>query len=250
MLRLSVATLRDRWQLFTGAVVAVALGVGLVQSALQVLAATDRPDLPPGLPAAERARIREGYVGAATLLGMSVVLAVFLTVFVVSTTFGFVVVQRRRELALLRLVGAGRGQLRWMLLAEGTLLGLVGTAAGLPLGVLGTWAQSELLIKLGMLPGWFVAPWNQGAVWAAGTVGLSTAVVGVLAAAWRASRVEPLQALVDLSPAVRVMTGWRWFWGLSALAGTVLLVLVGQGSADLVGGLVIALVVMVRAPSR
>lgn len=245
MLRLSVATLRDRWRLFAGAVVAVALGVGLVQSGLQVLAATDRPDLPPGLSAAERARIRDGYAGAATLLGMSVLLAVFLTVFVVSTTFGFVVVQRRRELALLRLIGAKRAQVRRMLLGEAVLLGLLGTVAGLPLGLLGTWAQSELLIRLGMLPAWFTAPWVSGAAWAAGAVGLSTAVVGVVAAAWRAARLRPLEALADLAPAVRVMTGWRWFWGLSALGVTALMVLAGQASADLLGGLMISLAVMV-----
>src|SRR6476660_7320668 len=104
MLRGSVGAMRTRWHLFAGAVVAVALGVGLVQSGLQMLAATDRPALPAGLSAYDRARVREGYVGAATLLGMSVMLAVFLTVFIVSTTFGFTVVQRRRELGLLRLV--------------------------------------------------------------------------------------------------------------------------------------------------
>ena len=61
MLRLSVGALRTRWQLFAGAVVAVALGVGLVLSGLQMLAATDRPVLPAGLSAFERAKVREGY---------------------------------------------------------------------------------------------------------------------------------------------------------------------------------------------
>ena len=105
---MSLGAVRDRWHLFAGAVVAVALGVGLVQSALQVMAATDRPQVPARLPAIDRARIREGYAGAATLLGMSGMLSVFLTVFIVSTTFGFAVVQRRREIGLLRLIGASK----------------------------------------------------------------------------------------------------------------------------------------------
>jgi putative ABC transport system permease protein len=243
MLRLSVGAVRGRWQLFAGAVVAVALGVGLVQSGLQVLAATDRPVLPAGLSAYERARVREGYVGAATLLGMSVMLAVFLTVFIVSTTFGFTVVQRRRELGLLRLVGAQRGYVCLMLVCEAGLLGLLGTAIGVPIGLLVTWAQSALLIKLGMLPSWFDAPWVQGAMWAAMIVGMSTALVGVLTAAWRASRVSALEALTD-SPRP-TMTAWRWFWGLSATACTVLLVIAAQAARDLVAGLMIGLVVMV-----
>ncbi|MGW1340466.1 FtsX-like permease family protein [Kribbella sp. NPDC002412] len=245
MLRLSVGAVRDRWQLFAGAVVAVALGVGLVQSGLQVLAATDRPVLPGGLSAYERARVREGYVGAATLMGMSVMLAVFLTVFIVSTTFGFTVVQRRRELGLLRLIGAQRGYVCLMLLCEAVLLGLLGTAIGVPIGLLGTWAQSKLLITLGMLPDWFHAPWDQGAMWSAMIVGMSTALVGVLTAAWRASRVSALEAITDSPKATRVMTAWRWFWGLSAAACTVLLVIAAQAARDLVAGLMVGLVVMI-----
>ncbi|WUJ73258.1 ABC transporter permease [Kribbella soli] len=245
MLRLSVGALRTRWQLFAGAVVAVALGVGLVQSGLQMVAATDRPVLPAGLSAYQRAQVWEGYVGAATLLGMSVMLAVFLSVFIVSTTFGFMTVQRRREFGLLRLVGAQRGYLCLMVITEAGLLGLVGSVVGLPLGVLATWAQSWLLVQLGMLPSWFEAPWDQGAVWAAMTVGVSTALVGVLAAAWRASRINALEAVVEGSAARRVMTGWRWFWGLSAAFGTVVLVIAAQAARDLVAGLMIGLVVMI-----
>ncbi|MEV4266021.1 ABC transporter permease [Kribbella sp. NPDC049584] len=245
MLRLSVGALRTRWQLFAGAVVAVALGVGLVQSGLQMLAATDRPVLPAGLSAYQRAQVREGYVGAATLLGMSVMLAVFLSVFIVSTTFGFMTVQRRREFGLLRLVGAQRGYLCLMVVTEAGLLGLVGSVVGLPLGVVATWAQSWLLVELGMLPSWFAAPWDQGAVWAAMIVGVSTALAGVLAAAWRASRIGALEAVVEGSAARRVMTGWRWCWGLSAAFGTVVLVIAAQAARDLVAGLMIGLVVMI-----
>ncbi|MFI5711291.1 FtsX-like permease family protein [Kribbella sp. NPDC051620] len=245
MLRISWGAVRDRWQLFAGAVVAVALGAGLVQSALQVMAATDRPVLPAGLTGVERAHIRDGYSGAATLLGMAVMLAAFLTVFIVSTTFGFTVVQRRRELALLRLVGAQRGSLRMMLLGEAVLLGLVGTAVGVPVGLLGTFVQSKLLVSLGMLPQWFTAPWDPGALYAAAIVGVSTAVVGVFAAAWRASRISALEALSDLPEGRPVMTGWRWFWGLSAAASTAALVAIAQAAGDLVAGLTIALLVMV-----
>lgn len=245
MLRLSVGALRTRWQLFAGAVVAVALGVGLVQSDLQLLAATNHPVLPAGLSAYERAQVREGYVGAGTLLGMCVMLAVFLSVFIVSTTFGFTTGQRRRELGLLRLVGAQRGYLCLMMVLEAGLLGVIGSVLGVPLGALATWAQSWLLVQLGMLPPWFHAPWDQSAMWAAMIVGVGTALAGVLAAAWRASRVNALEAIVEGQAARRVMTGWRWFWGLSAAFCTVVLVIAAQAARDLVAGLMIGLVVMI-----
>jgi putative ABC transport system permease protein len=176
---------------------------------------------------------------------MSVMLAMFLSVFIVSTTFGFMTVQRRREFGLLRLVGAQRGFLCFMVVTEAGLLGVVGSVVGLPLGVLATWAQSWLLIRLGMLPSWFEAPWDQGAVWAAMLIGVSTALAGVLAAAWRASRVNALEAIVEGRAAQRVMTGWRWFWGLSAAFCTVVLVIAAQAARDLVAGLMIGLVVMI-----
>ncbi|WP_344231581.1 ABC transporter permease [Kribbella hippodromi] len=245
MLRLSVGALRTRWQLFAGAVVAVALGVGLVQSGLQMLAATDKPVLPAGLTAYQRAQVREGYVGASTLLGMSVMLAAFLSVFIVSTTFGFMTVQRRREFGLLRLVGAQRGYLCLMVVMEAGLLGVLGSVVGLPLGVVATWAQTWLLTQLGMLPSWFHAPWDQGAVWVAMIVGVSTALAGVLAAAWRASRISALEAIVEGQAAQRVMTAWRWFWGLSAAGGTLLMVIAAQAARDLVAGLMIGLMVMI-----
>ncbi|MFF0265434.1 ABC transporter permease [Kribbella sp. NPDC004536] len=245
MLRLSVGALRTRWQLFAGAVVAVALGVGLVQSGLQLLAATDRPVVPSGLSAYQRAQVREGYVGAATLLGMSVMLAAFLSVFIVSTTFGFITVQRRREFGLLRLVGAQRWYLCLMVVTEAGLLGVIGSVLGVLVGLLATVAQSRLLVQLKMLPPWFDAPWDQGAMWAAMIIGVGTALAGALTAAWRASRVNALEAIVEGRAARRAMTPWRWFWGLSAAAGTLLLVIVAQAARDLVAGLMIGLVVMI-----
>ncbi len=41
------------------------------------------------------------------------------------------------------------------------------------------------------------------------------------------------------------MTAWRWFWGLSAAAGTVSLVIAAQAARDLVAGLMIGLIVMI-----
>src|SRR5260370_5537819 len=54
----------------------------------------------------------------------------FVAVFVVASTFGFAVTQRRRELALLRLAGATPAQVRRMLLAEALITGLAAGAAG------------------------------------------------------------------------------------------------------------------------
>ncbi|MFG2002046.1 FtsX-like permease family protein [Spirillospora sp. NPDC048911] len=244
MLRMSLSTFRERWPLFAGAILTVTLGVALVQSSVLVLMATGEPKVPPGVSGEEAEQIREGYVGAATLLGMAVPLAMFLAVFIVGSTFAFTVAQRRRELALLRVVGGSRPQLVRLLLSEALLLGLTGSVLGIVVGVPATSVQSWLLVRIGLLPGGFSAPWSFAIVPVSLGVGIGVAVCGVLTASWNAARLRPLDAVRHGPGAGRVMTAGRWLFGLSALALTILLVAAGQ-SADLLGALLIAMAVSV-----
>src|ERR1700704_4264914 len=57
-------------------------------------------------------------------------LAVFIAMFVVASTMGLSIQQREREIALLRAVAATPGQIRRMIAWEGTIVALVGSAAG------------------------------------------------------------------------------------------------------------------------
>lgn len=63
--------------------------------------------------------------------GISVVVAVL----VVSNTFSVIVAGRRRELALLRCIGASRSQLYGSVLVEGVIVGVVGSILGVLAGV-------------------------------------------------------------------------------------------------------------------
>ncbi|PXY27625.1 FtsX-like permease family protein [Prauserella muralis] len=212
MLRLSWSTFRERWQLFIGATLTVCLGVALVQSSLLILVSA----------------AVGGYVEAIALLGITLGISAFLAVFIVSSTFAFTVAQRRRDLALLRLTGAARGQVRRLLLSEATLLGLLGTALGVPLGLLVMRAQSWLLRDLGFVPAEFAPRWQGWILAVSAGIGLGVAVSGVLAASRRAAKVRPLEALRDTGEAARVMTGLRWFFGILFLAGSVSLVIVSS----------------------
>ncbi|WP_141579189.1 FtsX-like permease family protein [Actinomadura sp. WMMA1423] len=244
MLRISASTVRDRWPLFAGALLTVSLGVALVQSSVLVLVATGEPKIPAGASGRTAEQIREGYVGAATLLGMATPLAMFLAVFIVGSTFAFAVEQRRKDLALLRMLGGSRPQLVRLLLGEAFLLGLAGSVVGILLGVPGTWVQARLLVGIGLLPRGFSPGWSPGVLLLSPSVGIGVAVFGVLSASYRAARVRPLDALRDAPRAARVMTVGRWLAGLSSLSLTVALVMAGHG-ADLLGALLIAMAVSV-----
>ena len=62
-------------------------------------------------------------------------IAIFVAIFGVAATLVTLTLERRRELAMLRLVGAGRGQIRRMVVIEAAMLGMLSQGIGLPVGV-------------------------------------------------------------------------------------------------------------------
>ncbi|MBI1376116.1 MAG: FtsX-like permease family protein [Frankiales bacterium] len=73
-------------------------------------------------------------------------IALFVAVFLIFNTFSMLVAQRTRELALLRAVGASRGQVRRSVLAEAVVLGLLAAALGV-VGGIGVSQGLRLLLK-------------------------------------------------------------------------------------------------------
>ena len=223
MLQLSWSGFRDRWRLFLGAVVTVCLGAALVQSSLVLLVTAAGLEAPAGSSPVARMRFEQGTGSAVALLGVTLGFAAFLAVFIISSTFAFTVAQRRRDLALLRLVGGSRHHVRRLLLGEAALLGGSGALVGVPVGVAVMGLQAGLLRRLGVVPEGFTGRWQWWAGAAALGVGLLLAVAGVWLAARRAARVQPLEALRDTGAAARVMTPLRWAAGLLLVGAAVLL---------------------------
>jgi putative ABC transport system permease protein len=173
--------------------------------------------------AADQAGDVEGFLGfiRAFLLGFAGV-ALFVGVFLILNTFSILVAQRTRELALLRALGAGRGQVLRSVLVEAVVVGLLaatlGMAAGLGVAVLlraVMEAQSGLRFPdAGLtLPG--------SAVVASYLVGVMVTVVAALLPALRASRVAPMSALRDAATPDRPLTALTVAGAVPALLGVV-----------------------------
>jgi putative ABC transport system permease protein len=144
-------------------------------------------------------------------------------VFVLAGTISFAVEGRRREIALLRAVGATPGQVRRMLLLETASIGLVA----------GGWAATVLfgpfvhaLISVGLAPdGFAVTPlWIPYAI--ATAVGAVVALLATVLAAHRALAVRPGEALVEFSLPQRRLGIVRALLGVVVLGGGVTLVIV------------------------
>lgn len=162
--------------------------------------------------------------------------------FVAASTVGLSVRHRRRDLALMRAVGATPGQVRGLVLAEAGLLSLAACAVGVPAGLLAARALRAELVDRGFLPEGFRLvdlPLSVPAVLAAVTlVALGSAGVAAL----RTSRVRPTEALgeaaADTAPPGRV----RLVAGVLALAAAVSLTgVTGAADGDLALGAAVSM---------
>ncbi len=130
-------------------------------------------------------------------------LMIVLAVFLVLNTFLMNVSERRRQLAILRAIGATRGQLVGILLGEGLLLGAAGTVVGCLVGWGGAHLLADVMAQIVAAPPpeilGTVHPFLSGAA-----VGLGTALVAAYFPARSAGQISPLEGM---RPAISHDTG-------------------------------------------
>lgn len=181
------------------------------------------------------------FAGIALLVGAMIII----------NTFTIVVAQRRRQLGLLRAVGASTAQVRRQLVTEATIIGAVGSAAGVALGLVITVAAAAVT---GSLADGLIAPIGQLA--AAFGAGVLLTWAAALVPAQRATRVTPLEALRPVTDAgtrrrstrLRTVVG-----GVIVAIGVAVIIaalrLTGQNVLVAIGGaMVLAVGILVSAP--
>ncbi len=113
---------------------------------------------------------------------------------VVSLTFQVLVVQRTRELALLRCIGASQRQVRRLVIAEALIVSLISALLGAGLGVLLAWSLFPLM-SLPVTLADLALPAVAGLA-----VGVILGLLCSISPARRAARVAPLAALRPVEP--------------------------------------------------
>jgi len=126
--------------------------------------------------------VYRGLTGLAALLGLVGI----------AGTLALSIVERRRELGLVRAVGMQRRQVRSMVRAESVIVGLVGAALGLALGLAFGWAAAEVFTHSSQ-PTIFTVP--TVALLAIGALVAVAGLVAAAAPARMASRVNVLTAI-------------------------------------------------------
>ncbi|MBO0812135.1 MAG: FtsX-like permease family protein [Microlunatus sp.] len=116
-------------------------------------------------------------------------IALLVGTILIVNTFLILLAQRRRQIGLLRAVGATGGQVRRSMLVEAVITGVIGSALGVALGI-GVSAAGAAVS--GSLKAGLVIP---STVTLAGAVGVLVTLLAALGPAGRATRVSPLEAL-------------------------------------------------------
>ncbi len=119
--------------------------------------------------------------------------------FLIYNTFGIIVAQRTRELALLRALGANRRQVVGSVLLEAALVGLFAAFVGLAAGVGLAAALRALFSAFGVTLPSAPSVVLPRTVVASLLVGTLVTVVSALLPAWRAARVPPVAAMREVA---------------------------------------------------
>lgn len=161
-----------------------------------------------------------GYI----FLGFGLI-AVFVSIFLIINTFTIIVAQRQRELAVLRAMGAGRGQVVRSVLAEALIVGAIASIIGLGLGLLLGWVLSlavgEFMFSGGLTVQFVVPP---TVVWSL-VVGIGVTVLSALLPAVKASGVPPVAAMREAVNPPKPLRTITIVGAVVALVGAVLIAL-------------------------
>ncbi|QKW33328.1 ABC transporter permease [Actinomadura sp. NAK00032] len=191
-------------------------------------------------------RMRSFVIEVASAFGATMVL---LVVIVVAGTLALSVEQRRRELALLRAVGATPRQVLRMIGGEAVLVGGIGALLGAVPGVLLAVLLHTAFTAAGALPSGFSLVVTPLPVLAALLICVTAARIGGRLAARRAAKVSAVEALGDTAVEPKRLGRVRLALGLAlvpaGLAAAVVLPVVLPGESAIDGAASSALVLVI-----
>ncbi|MFT3890889.1 MAG: ABC transporter permease [Anaerolineales bacterium] len=191
---------------------------------------------------------------AQTMFNIFGVLALFMGGFIIFNTFRTIIAERRRDIGLLRALGANRRTVIGIILAEGLLQGITGTVLGLLLGYLFALGTTRIVQP-------FMSNFvnlNLGAPVVTPTLlfgsillGVGVTVIAGLIPALNASKVTPLEALRPLMAETQFerQTGFGFAGGMVIIILTILAILSGKPVFILPGGLFFLLGLVLVAPA-
>ena len=171
-------------------------------------------------------------------------IALLVGTFIIFNTFSMLVAQRLRELALLRAIGASKGQVIRSVLVEALVTGIIGSVLGVAAGFALAFGLFAILEALDLgLPSSGLQ-FTAAAIYVPLIVGIVITVLSALVPAWRAGRVPPVAAMrsgltVANSKAMTVLFGV--IGGIGVVGGALLAFLGSRQDETQIGASLVGL---------
>ena len=169
-------------------------------------------------------------------------IALFVGMFLIYNTLSSAVVERRRDIAILRAVGANRGAIAAVFLTEGLVVGVLGTLLGIPLGLalsrLTLHIVSQTLVSLFLIVAIDKVLISPGIIISAAVIGVVASLIAVVVPMREATRVYPADALSLAQYQLKPRRSWGRLllpWMLWLLGGYFLAQLNPVGDIPLFG---------------
>jgi len=179
---------------------------------------------------------------AISFLAVLGVFVVFIAVVVSANTYSISVLQRTREIALLRAVAATTNQVRLLIVGESLVVSAVAAAVGCVAGVQLAAVFAPMLVQGGLAPVGFRAPVSLLPLLLAIAISVGVGMLSVVTAVWRVARIRPVEALQEAAaerPAIgriRVLAGLA----ITTLGALVMLLVAWAGGGLLAANNVVA----------
>jgi putative ABC transport system permease protein len=136
-------------------------------------------------------------------------ISIFVGAFIIFNTLSITVAQRIREIAMLRTVGADRGQVMRSVVAEAAVIGVLGTFFGILLGFGIAKGLQAIMSSAGLALPRVGTVFEPRTAIVAAIVGIGVTVVASISPALRATRIEPVAALREGAELPLTRTGKR-----------------------------------------
>jgi len=181
------------------------------------------------------------------------VLALFMGGFIIYNTFRTIIAERRRDIGMLRALGANRKTIIGMILVEGLIQGILGSVIGIALGYL----FGALIIRLAEAPLNSFIHLTMGKPVVSPMIVIVTLILGVLTTilaglipALRASKVSPMDALRPSVAEVeyRKESKPRFFTGLILLTLAIIALFTNNMTLVFIGTILFLLGIILIAP--
>jgi len=189
---------------------------------------------------------------SAVIFNMIGLLALAMGAFIIFNTFRTIVAERRHDIGMLRAIGANRTTIISLVMSEGLVQGVIGTAIGIGLGyLLGVGITAGFNPFMKRLMNIEMTPVVTSSLFVISVLlGVGVTLLSGLIPAMRASRVTPMEALrPSLSQAMHRVSRVGTVVGAAMLVIAIVGLLIGNFALVALGGLLVLVGLVLVAPA-